>query len=47
MALSSYSSKDLEDVIAQANGNPYMIHVSLYKDRRKTLEIIQRAEGMA
>ncbi|KAM5347504.1 hypothetical protein ACJ41O_010509 [Fusarium nematophilum] len=45
MALSSYSSRNLEDVGAQGKGNPYMIHVCFYKDRRKTLEIIKRAEA--
>ncbi|RSL92512.1 hypothetical protein CEP52_013781 [Fusarium oligoseptatum] len=45
MALSSYSSMHLEDVIAEGQGNPYMIHVCFYKDRRKTLEITKRAEA--
>ncbi|KAH6871029.1 (S)-2-hydroxy-acid oxidase [Thelonectria olida] len=45
MALSSYSSKNLEDVVAEGKGNPYMIHVCFYKDRRKTLEITKRAEA--
>ncbi|EEU43668.1 uncharacterized protein NECHADRAFT_82680 [Fusarium vanettenii 77-13-4] len=44
MALSSYSSMNLEDVAAESQGNPYMIHVCFYKDRRKTLEITKRAE---
>ncbi|KAI8665216.1 FMN hydroxy acid dehydrogenase domain-containing protein [Fusarium sp. Ph1] len=45
MALSSYSSMNLEDVVAEGQGNPYMIHICFYKDRRKTLEITKRAEA--
>ena len=45
MALSSYASFDLEDVIRQGKGNPYAVHVCIYRNRKKTLEIIQRAEG--
>lgn len=46
MALSAYTSKAPEDVIAQGRGNPYMMHICFFKDRNKTLEIVQRAEGM-
>ncbi|RSL41289.1 hypothetical protein CEP53_012845 [Fusarium sp. AF-6] len=45
MTLSTYTSKTLEDVIAQGKGNPYMMHICFFKDRRKTLEIVKRAEG--
>lgn len=45
MALSTYTSKSLEDVIKEGKGNPYMMHICFFKDRTKTLEIIQRAEG--
>ena len=45
MALSTYTSKPLEDVIKEGRGNPYMMHICFFKDRTKTLEIIKRAEG--
>ena len=45
MALSTYTSKSLEDVIGESKGNPYMMHICFFKNRTKTLEIIQRAEG--
>ncbi|KAJ5573346.1 hypothetical protein N7450_010330 [Penicillium hetheringtonii] len=45
MALSTYTSKTPEDVIAQGKGNPYMMHICFFKDRKKTLEIIKRAEA--
>ncbi|RSL90063.1 hypothetical protein CEP51_000948 [Fusarium floridanum] len=45
MTLSTYTSKTLEDVIAQGKGNPYMMHICFFKDRRKTLEIVKRAEA--
>ncbi|EXJ84010.1 hypothetical protein A1O3_04677 [Capronia epimyces CBS 606.96] len=45
MALSSYSTKPLEDVVAQGKGNPYGMHVCFFEDRRITLQIIRRAEA--
>ncbi|KAF2169495.1 hypothetical protein M409DRAFT_20709 [Zasmidium cellare ATCC 36951] len=45
MALSAYASYDLTDVMQQGQGNPYAIHVCIYRNRRKTLQILQRAEA--
>ncbi|KAF7588264.1 Hydroxyacid oxidase 1 [Aspergillus hancockii] len=45
MALSSYSTENFEDVIAEGKGNPYMMHIFFYKDRRESLAINQRAEA--
>lgn len=45
MTLSDHSTTALEDVIAQGQGNLYMMHICFYKDRSKTLRVIKRAEG--
>ncbi|CAH0055152.1 unnamed protein product [Clonostachys solani] len=45
MALSSYSSTSLEDVIAQGSGNPYIMQMTLFKDLSVSEMIIKRAEG--
>lgn len=44
MALSSYSTTSLEDVIAQGTGNPYMMQMCIVKDRNITLQLLKRAE---
>ncbi|GAA6022734.1 hypothetical protein JCM10207_008083 [Rhodosporidiobolus poonsookiae] len=45
MALSTYSTVALEDVIAQGQGNPYVMQCSLVKDEQTNLQLIQRAEA--
>jgi (S)-2-hydroxy-acid oxidase len=45
MALSSYSTTSLEDVKAQGNGNPYMMQMCVVRDRRITLQLLERAES--
>jgi (S)-2-hydroxy-acid oxidase len=45
MALSSYATMSLEDVIAQGDGNPYMMQMCVVKDRNITLQLLNRAEG--
>jgi (S)-2-hydroxy-acid oxidase len=45
MALSSYATKSLEDVIAQGTGNPYMMQMCIVKDRNITMQLLKRAEG--
>ncbi|KAL1595396.1 hypothetical protein SLS59_008328 [Nothophoma quercina] len=44
MALSSYSTTSLEDVIAQSTGNPYMMQMCIVKDRNITMQLLKRAE---
>ncbi|KAL9580247.1 MAG: hypothetical protein Q9203_006381 [Teloschistes exilis] len=44
MALSSYATTSLEDVKAQGADNPYMIQMCIVKDRRITLQLLERAE---
>ncbi|KAK8211451.1 hypothetical protein M8818_003104 [Zalaria obscura] len=44
MGLSSYSTTSLEDVAAQGSGNPYFHQVCILKDRKRTLQLLQRAE---
>lgn len=44
MALSSYSTTSLEDVIAQGKGNPYMMQMCIVKDRSITSQLLKRAE---
>lgn len=46
MALSTYATASLEDVIAEATGNPYAFQMSLYENREATEKLVQRAEGM-
>lgn len=45
MGLSSYSTVSLEEVAQQGLGNPYFMQVCVLKDRRTTLQLLQRAEG--
>lgn len=45
MLLSTYSTKSMEDVIAQGSGNPYGFQITMIKDRSKTVQMIRRAEG--
>lgn len=47
MALSTYSTTSLEDVIEQrgALGNPYAFQLSILKNRDLSLSWIKRAEG--
>lgn len=44
MALSAYATCSLEDVIAQGQGNPYVMQFSILKNRDITRQILQRAE---
>lgn len=46
MALSSYATTSLEDVIAQGAGNPYMMQMCIVKDRNITMQLLKRAEGV-
>lgn len=45
MGLSCYSTKDLEDVIAHAQGNPYVMQLSLLKNKEAMIQLVKRAEG--
>lgn len=45
MALSSYSTASLEEVAAQRRGNPMAMQVCVYRDRRITQRVVERAEG--
>ncbi|KAM0549221.1 hypothetical protein ACHAPJ_009531 [Fusarium lateritium] len=44
MALSAYASCSLEEVIAQGNGNPYIMQLSILKNRAISKQIVERAE---
>ncbi|EPE06539.1 fmn-dependent dehydrogenase family protein [Ophiostoma piceae UAMH 11346] len=44
MALSTYSTVVLEDVIAQSKGNPYFFQISMMKNRDINRNMLQRAE---
>ncbi|KAI1342566.1 FMN-dependent dehydrogenase [Xylariaceae sp. FL0016] len=44
VGLSNYSTIDLEAVVAEAQGNPYGIQMSLLKNRGAMKQLIQRAE---
>ncbi|CAD0083641.1 unnamed protein product, partial [Aureobasidium vineae] len=44
MGLSSYSTTSLEDVATHGAGNPYFVQICVLKDRRTTLQLLQRAE---
>ncbi|POR36825.1 hypothetical protein TPAR_02961 [Tolypocladium paradoxum] len=45
MGLSTYSTIRLEDVIAHANGNPYVMQMSLLNNKDAMIQLIKRAEG--
>lgn len=46
MALSTYATASMEDVIAQGQSNPYAFQMSLYKNREATERLVRRAEGI-
>lgn len=45
MGLSSYATTSLEDVMAQARGNPYFMQICIVQNREITLQLVRRAEG--
>lgn len=45
MGLSNYSCIELEKVIAHGAGNPYIIQMSLLKNKAAMIQMIKRAEG--
>lgn len=45
MALSSYATESIENVGSQGNGNPYVLQLSMVRDRPTTTQMLQRAEG--
>lgn len=45
MGLSSYATESLENVAAQASGNPYFIQLSVLRDRQVATQMLKRAEG--
>lgn len=45
MGLSTYSSKKLEDVAAAGQGNPYVMQISLLKNKDAMIKLVQRTEG--
>ncbi|KAK2606468.1 hypothetical protein QQS21_003161 [Conoideocrella luteorostrata] len=45
MCLSSYATESIEDVGAQGQGNPYVLQLSMLRDRWTTTQMLQRAEG--
>lgn len=42
MGLSSYSSQKLEDVAAAGSGNPYVMQISLLKNKDAMVKLVQR-----
>ncbi|KAL4770558.1 FMN-dependent dehydrogenase-domain-containing protein [Aspergillus nidulans var. acristatus] len=45
MGLSCYSTMNLEDVIAHAQGNPYAMQLSLLKNKEAMIQMVKRAEA--
>ncbi|CAI6084949.1 hypothetical protein V2G26_009380 [Clonostachys chloroleuca] len=45
MALSSYATESIENVGSQGNGNPYVLQLSMVRDRPTTTQMLQRAEA--
>ncbi|KIW25898.1 uncharacterized protein PV07_09034 [Cladophialophora immunda] len=45
MCLSSYATTALEDVAYEGRGNPYMMQMCVVKDRSRTKQLLERAEG--
>jgi (S)-2-hydroxy-acid oxidase len=45
MALSTYSTVSLEQVVQEGGDNPYAFQLSIVKDRNMTLSWIKRAES--
>ncbi|KAI1617232.1 (S)-2-hydroxy-acid oxidase [Exophiala viscosa] len=44
MGLSSYSNTPIEEVACEGRGNPYIMHLTIMKDRSKTLQTLRRVE---
>ncbi|KAJ5589210.1 Aldolase-type TIM barrel [Penicillium hordei] len=45
MGLSNYSTKELEKVISHSTGNPYVMQMSLLKNKKAMIQMIKRAEA--
>lgn len=45
MGLSTYATKSVEDVAAQGIGNPYILQMSLLKNKDAMISLLKRAEG--
>ncbi|CAH0053715.1 unnamed protein product [Clonostachys solani] len=45
MGLSSYATESIENVAAVGKGNPYVMQLSVLKDRNTTFQMLQRAEA--
>jgi (S)-2-hydroxy-acid oxidase len=45
MGLSNYATKNLEQVIAHSKGNPYVMQMSLLKNKAAMIQVIKRADG--
>lgn len=45
MGLSNYSTINLENVISHSKGNPYVMQISLLKNKGAMIKMIKRAEG--
>ncbi|KAI1629221.1 (S)-2-hydroxy-acid oxidase [Exophiala viscosa] len=45
MGLSSYSNTPIEEVACEGRGNPYIMHLTIMKDRSKTLQTLRRVES--
>jgi (S)-2-hydroxy-acid oxidase len=46
MGLSNYASKPLDEVASHGTGNPYMMQMSLLKDKKVMINVLKRAEGL-
>ncbi|KAK8215676.1 (S)-2-hydroxy-acid oxidase [Phyllosticta capitalensis] len=44
MGLSMYATTSLEEVAAQSNGNPLVMHMGLMRNRQLNVQLLQRAE---
>ncbi|KIX93919.1 uncharacterized protein Z520_10256 [Fonsecaea multimorphosa CBS 102226] len=44
MGLSSWSTASIEDVASQGSGNPYIMHLTIMKNRERTIQTIRRIE---
>ncbi|KAH2444112.1 hypothetical protein KXW63_009217, partial [Aspergillus fumigatus] len=45
MGLSNYATKNLEQVIAHSKGNPYVMQMSLLKNKAAMIQVIKRADA--
>lgn len=45
MGLSMYATTSLEEVAAQSNGNPLVMHMGLMRNRQLNVQLLQRAES--